>query len=74
MDNLKNQEQKLVENLLLVKEDYIKTKEVLAISIRKDVLLVELKDMLNMNTDFYSLKTALEDYIEKLKGEINGKN
>ena len=76
MDNneIQKQEQKLIENLLLVKEDYIKCKDLLAVSIRKDLLLIELKDMLINNVDFFSLKAALEEYIEKIEGEINGRN
>ena len=75
MDNtLKEQEQKLIENLLIVKEDYQKTKEQLALSIRKDVLLVELKDIIIQNKDYESLKNSLEYYIKNLEGEINGKN
>ena len=72
--SLKKQEKELVDNLILVKEEYIKMKEQLAISLRKDVLLIELKDMLNTNTDFFSLKNAIEEYIIKLEGEINDKN
>ena len=72
--SLKTQEKELVDNLILVKEEYIKMKEQLAISLRKDVLLIELKDMLNTNTDFFSLKNAIEEYIIKLEGEINDKN
>lgn len=71
--DLKKQEEDLVNNLILVKNEYIKMKEQLAISLRKDILLVELKDMLNNNTDFFSLKNAIEEYISKLEGEINGK-
>lgn len=72
--DLKKQEEELVSNLILVKEEYVKMKEQLAVSLRKDVLLIELKDMLNTNTDFFSLKNAIEEYIIKLEGEINGKN
>lgn len=72
--DLKKQEEELVSNLILVKEEYVKMKEQLAVSLRKDVLLIELKDMLNTNTDFFSLKNAIEEYIIKLEGEINGKS
>lgn len=72
--DLKKTEEELVGNLILVKEEYIKMKEQLTLSLRKDVLLVELKDMLNNNTDFFSLKNAIEEYITRLEGEINGKS
>lgn len=71
---LKKKEEELVNNLILVKEDYIKMKEQLGVSLRKDILLIELKDMLVNNTDFFSLKNAIEEYINKLEGEIKGKD
>lgn len=71
-ENLKKLESDIVDKLISIRDDYKKTKEELFISLRKDVLLVELKDMLMENHDFYSLKNAIEDYIQKLEGEING--
>ena len=73
MEDLKKQEEDLVNKLLLIRDDYKQTKEQLALSIRKDILLAELKDMLMENHDFYSLKNAIEDYICNLEEDLNGK-
>ncbi len=56
----------IIEKLLLVKDDYIKTKDELAISIRKDLVKIELKDILSTNGTYPELKSAIENYIEKL--------
>ena len=40
----------------------------------KEIALIELKDMLVNNTDFFSLKNAIEEYINILEGEIKGKD
>lgn len=56
----------IIEKLLLVKDEYIKTKDELALSIRKDVVKVELKDILISNATYPELKSAIENYIEKL--------
>lgn len=71
-ESLKAQAEKVIEQLTAVKEDYIKNKEELALSIRRDVVRVELKVLLQDNTDYISLKRALENYIDNLldiKGE-----
>lgn len=71
-ESLKAQAEKVIEQLTAVKEDYIKNKEELALSIRRDVVRVELKALLQDNTDYISLKRALENYIDNLlniKGE-----
>lgn len=60
--NLEN----MVDKLNLVKTEFIKDKELLKVSIRKDVVAVELKAMLDTNTDFNSLKTAILQYIDAL--------
>lgn len=73
-DNLKKLEEDVVNKLIAVRDDYKATKEELAISIRKDILLAEFKDMLMENHDFYSLKNAIEDYIQKLEEDLNGRN
>lgn len=66
MNNIKEQEQKLIEQLGLVKEQFIKNQTELNLSIRKDIVAAELKDILTNNPDFYSLKGALESYISNL--------
>lgn len=56
----------IVEKLLLVKDEYIKTKDELAVSIRRDIVKAELKDILLSNGTYPELKSAIEDYITKL--------
>lgn len=56
----------IVEKLLLVKDEYIKTKDELAVSIRRDIVKAELKDILSSNGTYPELKSAIEDYIAKL--------
>lgn len=73
-DNLKKLEEDVVNRLIEVRDDYKATKEELAISIRKDVLLAELKDLLDSESTYYGLKNALEDYIQKLEEDLNGRN
>lgn len=65
-NSLKEMEKVLVDRLLKVKEVMNKQRDDLAVSIRKDVVAVELKQMLIANTDFPSLKNAIEEYIENL--------
>ena len=65
-ESLKSQAQKIIEQLTSVKEEFIKDKEELAISIRRDIVKVELKTLLQDNTDYKSLKEALETYINNL--------
>lgn len=64
MEN-ENQLNNLVEKLDLVKTDYVKTKQELAVSIRRDVVALELKNILNSHTDL-ELREALNNYIENL--------
>lgn len=60
--NLEN----MVDKLNLVKTEFIKDKELLKVSIRKDVVAVELKSILDTNTDYSSLKVAINQYIDTL--------
>lgn len=71
-ESLKAQAEKVIEQLVAVKEEFIKNKEEIALSIRRDVVKVELKAILQDNTDYNSLKTAIETYIDNMlniKGE-----
>lgn len=56
----------LIKQLEQVKEEYIKMKNELEVSIRKDQIKVELKDILQNNTDYDSLKENLTKYINNL--------
>ena len=60
------QENKLVEQLNLVKEKFIKDIKELEVSIRKDVVAVQLKDIIKNNNDYESLKFNIEKYIDTL--------
>lgn len=61
-NNLEN----LVKGLTIVKEEFFKNKEELKFSKRKDIVAVELKNILNSNCDYNSLKTAIQTYIDDL--------
>lgn len=66
-NNLQKLESDLISQLTYIKEEFKKYEVEKAMSIRRDVVVIELKDILQNNADFYSLKDALEVYIEKLK-------
>lgn len=56
----------LVQGLTIIKDEFIRNKEELKVSKRKDVVAVELKSILDNNSDFNSLKTAIQEYIDDL--------
>lgn len=60
---VENLGKRLVEELEVVRDDYIKMKEERPFLIRKDIVAVELKDLLH-NTD--NLEQSLSNYIENL--------
>ena len=70
---MKRLEEEVLNRALQIKDEYIKMKDTLAVSMRKDVIIAELKDILSEHTNFYGLKNALEEYIHRIEGEINGK-
>ncbi len=61
-----NSLENLVKGLTIVKDEFFRNKEELKMSKRKDVIAVELKTILDNNSDYYSLKTALTTYIDNL--------
>ena len=65
-EKFKEQAQKVVEQLTLVKNEFIKNKEELAVSIRKDIVATELRHILVSNNDFMSLSEAINNYIDSL--------
>lgn len=67
MNNITEQEKEIVNKLNLVKEEFIKNKQELKLSVRKDVIITELKDLLVNNSDFYSLKNGIEELISQLE-------
>lgn len=64
--DLKEQEQKLIDQLTLIKNAFIKNQQDLKFSIRKDIVAAQLRDLLENNPNFYELKSALETYIDNL--------
>lgn len=64
--NIEEQAQKLIERLTVVKDEFIRNKDELLVSVRKDVVASELKDIISKNTDYQSLTQALEIYISNM--------
>ena len=64
--NIEEQAQKLIERLTVVKDEFIRNKDELLVSVRKDVVASELKDIMSKNTDYQSLTQALEVYISNM--------
>ena len=56
-------ENQLVNSLKNFRQAYINMSNELKVSIRRDVVAVELKDILTNNSDNYSLRASLESYI-----------
>ena len=71
MDNINDLTQKLVKNLTKIKSEYIRVTQELTVSIRKDVVAVELKDIINSSNNYNSLKTNLNTYINNLNTYTN---
>lgn len=69
-EELNNLEKNLVTKLNEIRDIMDAQKNTLAVSIRKDVVAVQLKDILDEHTSFHSLKNALEEYIEYLYSNI----
>lgn len=56
----------LIEQLNIVREAFIKQKDTLAVSIRKDLVKADLKDILYNSNNYEELKTKLNKYIDNL--------
>lgn len=69
-ESMQSLEDKLVKGLNEVREIMDKQRDELAVSIRRDVVAVQLKDMLESHSSFYSLKDALESYIKELYSSV----
>ena len=69
-EELNNLEKNLVTKLNEIRDIMDAQKNTLAVSIRRDVVAVQLKDILDEHTSFHSLKSALEEYIEYLYSNI----
>ena len=57
---------KLLDSLKLVKDEFIRCKQELAVSVRKDVIRVQLKDCLENNNSYDDLKIAIGAIIDNL--------
>ena len=64
--NLHQLEENLIKKLNEVKDIMDGQRRELEFSIRRDLVAVQLKDLLESHTSFHSLKAALEDYIQDL--------
>lgn len=64
IDELSNE---LVQSLQLVKDDYTKCKKELNYSIRKDIIITSLRDVIYNNKDYNSLKDGIINIINALK-------
>ena len=62
----KNNLENLVKGLSIVKEEFFKNKDELKVSIRKDIVAVELKAIIEKTDNYLNLKAALENYIKDL--------
>ena len=65
-ESVKEQAEKLLKQLELVKTEYVKNRDELSVSIIKDEVAVELKSILDESKDYTSLHSAILFYIEKI--------
>ena len=56
----------LIEQLNIVREAFIKQKDTLAVSIRKDLVKADLKDILYNSNSYEELRNKLNEYIDNL--------
>lgn len=57
---------KLVHQLTMVRDQFVKNEELLRFSIRKDVIVAQLKDILKNHKNYDSLKNSIESLISEL--------
>ena len=69
-EELNRLEKNIIERLNEVKDIMDSQRDELSVSIRKDVVAVQLKDILDNNVDIYSLRNALEEYIKDLYSNV----
>ena len=65
-EDLMSQSKILIDKLLLVKQNYIDKEQELKVSVRRDVVSVQLKQILENSSDYESLKNNIQTYIDKL--------
>lgn len=56
----------LIEQLNMVRQAFIKQKDTLAVSIRKDLVKADLKDILYNSNSYEELRNKLNEYIDSL--------
>lgn len=56
----------LIEQLNMVRQAFIKQKDTLAVSIRKDLVKADLKDILYNSNSYEELRNKLNEYIDNL--------
>lgn len=59
-------EEMLVSKLNEVKDIMNNQRDTLAVSVRRDVVAIQLKDIMTEHVSYYALKNALEEYIKDL--------
>lgn len=62
----KTQLEGMVDGLTAVKEEFLRLKDEEKVSVRKDVVATELKQILNDSSDYETIKSKIADYIAKL--------
>lgn len=66
MNNINKEAEDLVNKLTLIRNEFIKNKNELLVSVRKDVVCANLKDILQNSNNYEDLKNKLENYIQQL--------
>lgn len=62
----KTQLEGMMDGLTAVKEEFLRLKDEEKVSVRKDVVATELKQILNDSSDYETIKSKITDYIAKL--------
>lgn len=66
MDDISKEAQEMVNKLTVVRDEFIKNKQELAVSVRKDVVCTNLKDFLNNCNTYEELTEQLQKFIDNL--------
>lgn len=66
MDDIGKEAQEMVNKLTVVRNEFIKNRQELAVSIRKDIVCANLKDFLNNCNTYEELTEQLQKFIDNL--------
>lgn len=66
MDDIGKEAQEMVNKLTVVRDEFIKNKQELTVSVRKDVVCANLKDCLNNCNTYEELTEQLQKFIDNL--------